>query len=77
MLYEILDLLNIGKPICSRYISFNVRDIIYQYPFDIRIVRRMCFPNYSKKRFPIETSHFVTQKEFNKILKYGIKLNDN
>ncbi len=67
---KILSLLHIhifNTPITSEYISFNTRNIIYQ-------CRCGCKKSYNVTMpfgvsFPIQTSSFLTQKEFKKILK--------
>lgn len=60
------------KPIISRYVSFNSRDIMYE-----------CTKCYHKKHqyisrpfdisFPIETTAFISYNEFNDILKSKTK----
>jgi len=54
------------KPIISRYISFNERDIIYQCYCGKRHVTRVYMP--FGKPFPIPTTPHITHAEFLKYL---------
>ena len=51
------------KPIVSRYVSFNTRDIIGECECGDREVFRVYMP--FERPFPIETTHFITDKDFN------------
>lgn len=53
------------KPIVSRYISFNTRDIVYE----CRCGKRKIIRDYRPFDipFPIKTNHFITNKELKDI----------
>lgn len=53
------------KPIVSKYVSFNYRDIVYECRCGSRKIFRVYTP-YGKP-FPIQTTNFLTQKELEQI----------
>ncbi len=55
-----------NTPICSMYVSFSQRHIIYQCRCGKRKAK-MIFRQYGDA-FPIKTSNLMTRKEFNGIL---------
>lgn len=55
-----------SKPIKSRYVSFNCRDIIYECDCGKREVVSVCCD--FGKPFPIETKSLITHEEFLKYL---------
>lgn len=62
-----------SKPIISKYVNFNSRDIIYQNIFGKRYVRRV-YRDYGIP-FPIPTTNLLTDEEFKNILMYGLTKN--
>ena len=50
-----------SKPIISRYISFNERDIVYECKCGKRKILRTYMPY--EFPFPIQTTYFITNKE--------------
>lgn len=50
-----------SKPIVSRYVSFNTRDIVYECKCGKRKLKRQFF-SYNQP-FPIETKMFITVYE--------------
>lgn len=64
-IFDWLHACSFSKPIVSRYISFNTRDIVYECKCGrrkiIRIYRAFDVP------FPIKTTHFITMKELEAI----------
>ncbi len=57
---------NFNKPIVSRYVSFNTRDIIYECKCGKRQIFRI-YRQYGDA-FPIETSNLLTNKELESYL---------
>lgn len=55
----------LDKPIISRYVSFNVRDIVYECKCGKRTIHRIYRPFHID--FPIETTPYVTKKDLEKI----------
>ena len=56
------------RPIVSRYVSFNCRDIVYQCDCGKRIIEREC-RGFSEP-FSIETTPFLTKSDLQKIVNY-------
>lgn len=54
------------KPIVSKYVGFYTRDIIYECRCGERKVTEVC-AEYGES-FPIETTHFLSFADFDKIL---------
>jgi hypothetical protein len=59
---------NYTKPIISQYSSFNCRNIVYECKCGDRKLFKDC--RGFSMQFPIETTHFVTNKEIEKILNH-------
>lgn len=57
---------NFSKPIASRYVSFNTRDIIFECRCGDRKVKNI-FKQFGES-FPIETNTLISINEFNNIL---------
>ena len=55
-----------NTPICSRYVSFHTRDIIFECDCGERISKRI-YREFSSP-FPIETTSLITMRQFNLIL---------
>lgn len=53
------------KPIVSRYISFNTRDIVYECSCGKREIIRVY--RFFGESFPIQTTHHITHKELQEI----------
>ena len=64
-IFERLHICNLSKPIVSRYISFNTRDIVYECMCGERKIKRV-YRSFDSP-FPIETTIFITNKEIQKI----------
>jgi hypothetical protein len=64
-IFERLHICSFSKPIVSRYISFNTRDIVYECRCGKRKIERV-YRSFSSP-FPIETTLFITNKEIQKI----------
>jgi len=62
---EKLHIHNFSKPIVSRYVSFNTRDIVYECGCGKREIVRTHQPFGTP--FPIATTMNITQKEIEKI----------
>lgn len=64
-MFERLHICSFSKPIVSRYISFNTRDIVYECRCGKRKIEReyRSFDN----PFPIQTTNFITHQELEKI----------
>lgn len=61
---------NFDTPIVSMYVSFNTRNIIYQCSCGNKKAELVHRP--IDKSFPIETTNFITNEEFLKILNNNI-----
>jgi hypothetical protein len=57
---------NFSKPIVSKYVSFNKRDIIYECKCGKRKIIRV-YRTFGIA-FPIKTTNFITKEEFKKFL---------
>lgn len=57
-----------NKPLVSMYVSFNIRNIIYQCKCGKKISKKVFIPYASP--FPIETTLWLSKKDFNEILNY-------
>lgn len=64
-IFERLHICSFSKPIASRYISFNTRDICYECRCGKRRIKTV-YRDFDTP-FPIETTMFITDKEMKKI----------
>jgi len=60
-----------SKPIVSKYVTFNSRDIIYQCKCGKRRCKTVIRTYEDKRDFPIDTTIMITEKEFDIILAGG------
>jgi hypothetical protein len=63
-----------SKPVLSRYISFNQRDILYECRCGKKICKRVQ-RNYGSA-FPIETTICLTKREFDEVLNNPLPYNN-
>jgi hypothetical protein len=54
-----------SKPILSKYVTFNERDIIFKCRCGKKKIKRV-YAAFSEP-FPIETTNFISDKDFKKI----------
>jgi hypothetical protein len=64
-LFERLHVCSFSKPIISRYVAFNTRDIVYECGCGKRKIIRDYRP--FDEPFPIKTTNFITHQELEKI----------
>jgi len=64
-LFERLHVCSFSKPIASRYITFNHRDIVYECRCGKRRIERV-YASFGQP-FPIETNMLISKQELEKI----------
>jgi len=64
-LFEGMHICSFSKPIISRYVSFNTRDIVYE----CRCGKKRIIRDYRPfdEPFPIQTTNFITHQELENI----------